>query len=47
MFDNLFPLIGQSGAALLFFSALGVVSTVLLSEILGASFRARRSSRAV
>lgn len=42
MFESLFPLIGQSGAALVVLSGLGIVSTVALSELLGAWFRARR-----
>ena len=41
MFDHLFPLLGSSGIALPLLSALGVVATIVLSEVLGTALRAR------
>ncbi len=39
MFDNLFVLLGQSGTAIALASALGVVSSVIIADVLRAAFR--------
>jgi hypothetical protein len=44
MFDNLFPLLGHTAIVLSLVSALGVLASVAVTELVGATLRGRRPS---